>query len=181
MNGDVKSDLATLAFKNGEQLDDFHSRIIRLQQKIMLSREIVSSTKILFQYMKALKKSEKLRAFIAPKMTDLITFLENNGKSAVYKGGDINGIYCYLEVIGYSTTFTTSGQRSHHFCPSSSSNNDAATLQLVIAAIRMKQKSIYECCGIIGHKSDACIIRGPKFLPPSLRRKMDKFNALHGD
>ena len=30
MNGDVRSDLATLAFKNREQLEDFHSRIIIL-------------------------------------------------------------------------------------------------------------------------------------------------------
>ena len=30
MNGDVQSDLATLEFKNGEELEDFHSRIIRL-------------------------------------------------------------------------------------------------------------------------------------------------------
>ena len=36
INGDVQSDLATLAFKNGEQLEDFHSRILRLQQVIML-------------------------------------------------------------------------------------------------------------------------------------------------
>ena len=79
MNGDVQSDLATLAFKNGEQLEDFHSRILRLQQEIMLSGEIVSPTRLLLQYMKALTKSEKLKAFIAPKMTDLITFLDNNG------------------------------------------------------------------------------------------------------
>ena len=39
VNGDVKSDLATLAFKNGEQLEDFHSRIIRLQKEIMFSVE----------------------------------------------------------------------------------------------------------------------------------------------
>ena len=32
MNGDIQSDLATLAFRNGEQLEDFHSRILRLQQ-----------------------------------------------------------------------------------------------------------------------------------------------------
>ena len=50
----------------------------------MLSRDIVSPTRLLFQYMKALTKSEKLRAFIAPDMTDLITFLDKNGKSAVY-------------------------------------------------------------------------------------------------
>ena len=36
INGDVQSDLSTLAFKNGEQLEDFHSRIIRLQQEIMI-------------------------------------------------------------------------------------------------------------------------------------------------
>ena len=62
----------------------------------MLSGEIVSPTRLLFQYMKALTKSEKLRAFIAPNMTDIITFLDNNGKSAVYTGGDIHGIYRYL-------------------------------------------------------------------------------------
>ena len=30
MNGDVHYDLATLAFNNGEQLEDFHVRILRL-------------------------------------------------------------------------------------------------------------------------------------------------------
>ena len=46
--------------------------------------------------MKALSKSEKTKEFIAPNMTDIITFLDNNGKSAVYIGGNIRGIYCYL-------------------------------------------------------------------------------------
>ena len=45
----------------------------------------------------------------------------------------------------------------------------------------MKQKIIFECCGSIGHKAHACIIRGPKFLPPSLRRNMNKFNVIHGE
>ena len=47
MNGDVQSDISTLAFRNGEQLEDFHSRILRLQQEIMLSGEIVSPTRLL--------------------------------------------------------------------------------------------------------------------------------------
>ena len=62
----------------------FHSKVLRLQQEIMLSGEIIFPTRLLFQYIKALKKSEKLRAFIFPKMTDLIPFLDNNEKSAVY-------------------------------------------------------------------------------------------------
>ena len=45
----------------------------------------------------------------------------------------------------------------------------------------MRQEIICECCGRIGHKSDACIIRGPNFLTPSLKRKMKKLNDLHGD
>ena len=53
----------------------------------MLSGEIVSPTRLLFQYIKALKKSDKLRDFIPPKMTDLITLLDNNSKSDVYTGG----------------------------------------------------------------------------------------------
>ena len=84
-------------------------------------------------------------------------------------------------MIGAPTTFTTSVQRSHNFIPLSSRNNDTETPQPVIAALRMRQKIIWECCGRIGHKADACIIRGPKFLPPSLRIKMNQFNALHGD
>ena len=92
MNGDVQYDLATLDFKNGEQLEDFHSRILRLQEEIMLSGEKFSPTRLLLQYIKAFTKSEKLRLFFAPKMIDLITFLDNNGKSDVYEGGDIHGI-----------------------------------------------------------------------------------------
>ena len=41
MNGDVQSDLSTLAFKNGEQLEYFHSKILRLQQEITISGETV--------------------------------------------------------------------------------------------------------------------------------------------
>ena len=50
--------------------------------------------------MKTLSKIDKLRAFIDPNMIDITTLLDNNGKSAVYTGGDINGIYSYLEIIG---------------------------------------------------------------------------------
>ena len=89
----------------------------------MISGYIVSPTRLILKYMKALSKSDKLRYFIAPKMKDLTKFFDNNGKSAVYTGGEINGIYCYLENIGAPTTLDTSDQRSHHFRPSSSNNN----------------------------------------------------------
>ena len=39
MNGGVQYYLATLAFKNGEQLEYFHCRILRIQQKTNLSGE----------------------------------------------------------------------------------------------------------------------------------------------
>ena len=181
INGDLQSDLAILAFNNGEKLEYFHGMIIRLQQEIMLSGEIISPTRPLFQYMKAFSKSNKLIAFIVPKMKYLITFLDNNRKSAVYTGGYINGIYHYLEMIEAPTTLTTSGQRSHYFSPSSSINKYAENIQPVIAALRTRQKSICECCGRIGHKADAYIIRDPKLLPPSFRRKINQLNALHGD
>ena len=54
MNGDVQSGLPTLAFNNGEQLEDFHSIIIIIQEKIILSGETLSPTRLLFQYMKTL-------------------------------------------------------------------------------------------------------------------------------
>ena len=69
--------------------------------------------------MKSFSNSDKLIAFIAPKMTDLVTFLDNNGKSAVCTGGVMHGIYFYLYIIEAPTILTTLGQRSHHFSPSS--------------------------------------------------------------
>ena len=69
----------------------------------------------------------------------------------------------------------------HYFSPSSFTNINKATLQSVVAYLRIIQKFICKCCGRIGHKAGACIIRRPKFLPPSLGRKMNKFNSLHGD
>ena len=58
----------------------------------MLSVEIVSPNRRLFQYIKEFTKSEKLRACIAPNMTNLISLLDKNGKSAAYTGGDIHDI-----------------------------------------------------------------------------------------
>ena len=49
MNDDVQYDLSTLAFKNGEQIEDFNSRILMLQQEISLSGENASPTRLLFQ------------------------------------------------------------------------------------------------------------------------------------
>ena len=84
-------------------------------------------------------------------------------------------------MIGDPTTLNTSGQHSHHFGPSYSTNNDTAYLQPVIAPLRMKYKSIFECCGGIGHKADACIISEPKFLPSSFKININQFNTFHGE
>ena len=59
--------------------------------------------------MKAFSKNNKLKSFIATKMTDIIKFFENNIKSAVYTGDNSKGVYHYLEMIGAPTTLTTSG------------------------------------------------------------------------
>ena len=154
---------------------------MRLQQWMILSGETVSPTRLLFQYMQSFPKRDKIKAFIAPMITYLITFLDNNGKLSVYTGVNIHGIYLYLEIIWSPTKLTTSGQRSHHFGPSYSTNIDTATLQSVISDFCVLQKIICECCGRIGHKADTCIIRGPEFLPPSLIIKMNKSNTLRDD
>ena len=83
MNGDVQSDLATLVFKNIEQLEYFHKIILRLQQEIILSRESVSPKRLIFQCIKSLSNSDKLKELIVTKITNPITFLDNNVKSAV--------------------------------------------------------------------------------------------------
>ena len=83
MNGDVQSDLFTLAFKNGEQIENVHRRILSFQQEIILSGETVSTTRLLLQYMEAFSKRERIKTLIAPKMRDLITLIENNEKYAI--------------------------------------------------------------------------------------------------
>ena len=88
--------------------------------------------------MNALSKSDKLKAFIAPKMTDVITLIVTNENYAVYKGGNIHGIYSYLDMIVAPTTLTTLVQTSHHFGPLYSINNYTASLQPVIVYLRMR-------------------------------------------
>ena len=55
-------------------------------------------------------------------MTDIITFLDNNRKLAIYKGENIHGIYFYLEIIGSPTNLNYLGKRSDNFVTSSSTN-----------------------------------------------------------
>ena len=97
--------------------------------------------------MKAFSNRDKLKEFIAPNMTYLITFPDNNVKSASYTRGNINGIYFYLEMIEFPITLTTSGQQSHHLVPLYSINNDTSSLHTVITDIRMKQKFICKFYG----------------------------------
>ena len=175
-NGDVQYYLTTLEFNKQEQLKDFHGRIIRLQKEIILSRETVYPKIILFQYTKALSKSDKIKSFITPNITDIITFRDNNGKLYVYTGEYIHGLYRYLEMVGAPTTLTTSFQRK--FCPSYPTNNDTATLQPVIADLLILQKTIWECWGRIVHKADYWIIRGTNFLPTNLRINMIFFDII---
>ena len=106
INGYFRSNLAILTFNNGEQLEDFHIRILILQQKIIFYGETVSPKIVLFRYMKVLSNDGKLKSFIGPKIADLIIFLDNNGKSALYKEGNVHGLYCYLEMIGVPITLT---------------------------------------------------------------------------
>ena len=77
--------------------------------------------------------------------------------------------------------FTTSVQRSHHFGPLSSTNNDTTTLNPNIASLCVQQKILFKLCRRIVHKADSFIMFGPKFLPQSLIRKINQFNALHAD
>ena len=87
--------------------------------------------------MKALSKSDKLKAFIVPNITDLNTFLDNNGKLDVYTGENVHGLYCYLDMIISLNTYTTSDQRSNNFGPSSSTNIYTATFHPVLVALHI--------------------------------------------
>ena len=84
MNGDVQFYLATLVFNNLKQLEYFHSRILIIQQEIILYIETVSPKRLIFQYMKELSNSDSFKAFIASNMTYIITFINNNGKYSIY-------------------------------------------------------------------------------------------------
>ena len=111
--------------------------------------------------MKSFPNSNKLKASIASNMIYIITFLDNSIKYTIYTGGNMNGIYSYLYIIGSPTALTTSVQIYHHFFPSYSINNDTAFIQPVISALLVLRNNICDCCGIIGHKAYDCIILVP--------------------
>ena len=70
-----------------------------------------------------------------PRMIDPVIFLDNNIKFSIHTGGNIQGLYCYLEIIGSPTNLTSSGRRFCNFCTSSSTKNDTKTIQSVISAL----------------------------------------------
>ena len=131
--------------------------------------------------MKVLSKRNKIKAFISHNMTDLIIFLDNNRKSAIYTGETTTRLYKYLEMIEPTTNLTYSSLWSYHFDTSSSTIDDKSSLHPVIADLSVRHKIIWECCGRIGHKTDSCITRGPNLIPTSIRIKMNQSNALHVD
>ena len=65
--------------------------------------------------MKELSKCDKINATIAPKMIYLIAFFHKNVKSDICTGGDIYGLYCYIETIEYPTNLTYLSQQYHNF------------------------------------------------------------------
>ena len=50
MNGNLQSYLYTLEFNNGEQIEDFHSRNLGLEQEVKLSGQTTSTIRLLLQY-----------------------------------------------------------------------------------------------------------------------------------
>ena len=83
--------------------------------------------------MKELPKSEKLKLFIAPKITYLITFLDNNGNASIYKGRNIHYLLRYPEIIGYPNNLNSSSRRYH--CFGNSKKNDTTSLQYIVEAL----------------------------------------------
>ena len=114
-------------------------------------------------------------------MIDLLKFFDNNGKTAIWIGEIIHGLYSYLDIILSLNNLTSSVHIYHPIGKSFSSNNCTDCLRLVIADLYVRQNIICELCGIIGHEAESWIIHGPKFLPPNLSRKINQYNSLHGD
>ena len=75
-------------------------------------------------------------------MTDLVTFLENKGKVAIYIGENIHALYHYLSMIVSPTNLTSSVHSSNPLCSSSSNKNDTESLQTLISAICVRHKII---------------------------------------
>ena len=88
-------------------------------------------------------------------MIDLVTLPDNNGKLAIYKGGNIHGLYSYLEISGASNTFNNLGQISNKYSPPYPTNNDTEPPQAVIAYLCIRPNIIFGYCGKIGNKADA--------------------------
>ena len=73
---------------------------------------------------------------------DILKFPGNNGKLFLFTGGNIHGIYSYLEKIWSPNNLNYLDQLSHHFGTSYSTKNDKTNLFPVIESLRILQKVI---------------------------------------
>ena len=115
-----------------------------------------------------MSNSDKLKVFIAPNMKDLIILFEKKGKLAICTYENIYGICHYLGLIVAPTNLTYFGHQYHPYINSSSTKNNKASPQTVIAFFCIIKNITSELCIKNVHKTDSCTICGPKFLSPVL-------------
>ena len=95
MDGDDQSNLSTLTSITENNLKIFTLEYSDLNSKLTSLDKLYPLKDFTSSKWMNMSKCDELKAFIALKMTDIITFIDNNGKLAIYKGLNIHVIYSY--------------------------------------------------------------------------------------
>ena len=143
---------------------DFQNRAIVLSNYLELSRMMVPSNLFFSRYLKQLNRCEGLNAHLAPYDRDLANHLRNFGDSVPY-GETIADVYRHLLGRKCSTTLII--------------HNDDSLAIIPSANYGYRQRLVCEVCDK-PHNTDDCHICGTAFMPPSLARKVIRYNELHG-
>ena len=159
------TELKTLHINDGEELDSFHERAQALQTRITLSRVTVPPTLFFSHYLAMLNTCPSLVPHLSTYNRDFAEHIRTLGDMVPFPEG-IEEVYEYLVSSRCPVTLRTS---------ENSTFNDIVPSANYGASNRRRCEI---CDG--PHTEDDCHKRGFAFMPPSVAKKAQRYNEIHG-
>lgn len=162
---DLLEELRSLTITDGEELEDFHERAQSLQTKLILSRVTIPSTLFFSHYLELLNTCPSLVPHLSVYNRDFAEHLRTAGDQTPFPEG-IDEVHEYLVSSRYPLTLN----------PSVDTHSDS-----IVPVANYGSSNRHRCEICDGpHDEDNCHKRGFNFVPPSIAKKAQRYNEVHG-
>ena len=170
---DLIKEVQPLQVINGEDLEDFHKHALHLRSRLELSKMMVPTNLLLEQYLELLNCTPSLAPLLSVYKRDLAKHKRTVGDHVSFHE-TIDDIYDYILESKCPTVLT--GSPVSHVVTSADPSNFSI---IPTANYGSLPRVICDLCDGT-HDVDACHKRGLPFMPPSMAKKVLRYNEIHG-